>query len=156
MIVTVQDHANTSAASIPLAVDVAVRDGRIKKGDLVLLVGLGAYVVRFLVFAYVPHAWAILPALALHGLCFGCFFFVAFMIVDEETTPDVRASAQGLFNLVIVGLGIIVGNVFAGRVAESATVDDTTDYEALFATPMYVALGCFIALLLVYPKRPAR
>ncbi len=42
MIITVQDHANTSAGSIPLAVDVAVRDGRIKKGDLVLMVGLGA------------------------------------------------------------------------------------------------------------------
>ena len=38
--------------------------------------------------------------IALHGLCFGCFIFVAFMIVDEETTGDVRASAQNLFNLV--------------------------------------------------------
>jgi 3-oxoacyl-[acyl-carrier-protein] synthase-3 len=40
-IVTVDRHANTSAASIPLALDVAVRDGRIKKGDNVLLQGVG-------------------------------------------------------------------------------------------------------------------
>jgi 3-oxoacyl-[acyl-carrier-protein] synthase-3 len=39
--VTVDRHANTSAASIPLALDVAVRDGRIKRGDLVLLEGVG-------------------------------------------------------------------------------------------------------------------
>jgi len=38
---TVQDHGNTSAASIPLALDVAVRDGRIKRGDLVLLEAMG-------------------------------------------------------------------------------------------------------------------
>ena len=34
VIVTVDRHANTSAASVPLALDVAVRDGRIKRGDL--------------------------------------------------------------------------------------------------------------------------
>ncbi|MEO7744576.1 MAG: beta-ketoacyl-ACP synthase III [Usitatibacter sp.] len=40
-IVTVDRHANTSAASVPLALDVAVRDGRIRKGDTVLLQGVG-------------------------------------------------------------------------------------------------------------------
>ncbi len=40
-IVTVDRHANTSAASIPLALDVAVRDGRVKEGNLVLLQGVG-------------------------------------------------------------------------------------------------------------------
>ena len=40
-IVTVDRHANTSAASIPLALDVAVRDGRVKPGHLVLLQGVG-------------------------------------------------------------------------------------------------------------------
>ena len=41
VVVTVDRHANTSAASIPLAFDEAMRDGRIKKGDLVLLEALG-------------------------------------------------------------------------------------------------------------------
>ncbi len=41
VIVTVQDHGNTSAASVPLALDVGVRDGRIRKGDLILLEAFG-------------------------------------------------------------------------------------------------------------------
>ncbi|MBM3364131.1 MAG: ketoacyl-ACP synthase III [Betaproteobacteria bacterium] len=41
MIVTVDQHGNTSAASIPLALDVATRDGRIKPGQLVLMEGVG-------------------------------------------------------------------------------------------------------------------
>jgi 3-oxoacyl-[acyl-carrier-protein] synthase-3 len=41
VIVTVDQHANTSAASVPLALDVAVRDGRIKKGDLIVLEAMG-------------------------------------------------------------------------------------------------------------------
>jgi 3-oxoacyl-[acyl-carrier-protein] synthase-3 len=53
VIITVDRHANTSAASVPLALDVAVRDGRIKKGDLLVLEAMGggftwgAAVVRY-------------------------------------------------------------------------------------------------------------
>jgi 3-oxoacyl-[acyl-carrier-protein] synthase-3 len=53
IVITVQEHGNTSAASIPLAFDTAVRDGRIKKGDLVLMEAMGggftwgACLVRF-------------------------------------------------------------------------------------------------------------
>ncbi|QBQ97100.1 beta-ketoacyl-ACP synthase III [Paraburkholderia pallida] len=53
MVVTVGEHGNTSAASIPLALDVAVRDGRIKRGHNVLIEGVGggftwgASVIRF-------------------------------------------------------------------------------------------------------------
>ncbi|SMN15079.1 3-oxoacyl-[acyl-carrier-protein] synthase, KASIII [uncultured Candidatus Thioglobus sp.] len=41
VIVTLENHGNTSAASIPLALDTAVRDGRIKKGDNLLMEGIG-------------------------------------------------------------------------------------------------------------------
>lgn len=41
VVVTVDDHANTSAASVPLALDAAVRDGRIKTNDLLLLEAMG-------------------------------------------------------------------------------------------------------------------
>lgn len=42
VIATVDEHANTSAASIPLAMDLAVRDGRIKRGDTLLMAAFGA------------------------------------------------------------------------------------------------------------------
>ena len=41
VVVTVQDHGNTSAASVPMALDVGIRDGRIKKGQLVLAEAFG-------------------------------------------------------------------------------------------------------------------
>jgi 3-oxoacyl-[acyl-carrier-protein] synthase-3 len=41
IIVTVDEHANTSAASVPLALDTGIRDGRIRKGDLCLLEAMG-------------------------------------------------------------------------------------------------------------------
>ncbi len=53
VVVTVDRHANTSAASVPLALDTAVRDGRVKPGDIIVLEAMGggftwgAAVVRF-------------------------------------------------------------------------------------------------------------
>ena len=41
VVVTLEKHGNTSAASIPLALDAAVRDGRIKKGQSLLFEGIG-------------------------------------------------------------------------------------------------------------------
>ncbi|HSN18880.1 MAG TPA: beta-ketoacyl-ACP synthase III [Gammaproteobacteria bacterium] len=41
VVLTVQDHGNTSTASVPMALDVAVRDGRIKRGQLILLEAFG-------------------------------------------------------------------------------------------------------------------
>jgi len=41
VIVTVQDHGNTSAASVPMALDVGIRDGRIRKGQLILMEAFG-------------------------------------------------------------------------------------------------------------------
>jgi len=41
VVMTVDEHANTSAASVPLALDAAIRDGRIKRGELVVLEAMG-------------------------------------------------------------------------------------------------------------------
>ena len=41
VVITVDKHGNTSAASIPLALDAAVKDGRIRKGDLVMIEAIG-------------------------------------------------------------------------------------------------------------------
>ena len=133
-----------------------------------LLIGLWAYAARMALFAY--HDLLPFPALVtlsfgviLHGLCFGAFIFVAFMIVDEECGDDIKASAQSLYNFVIIGIGVIVGSKVAGSVAAAAKAEgaERIDYTALsetstlFSIPMWGALACFVLLLLLYPKRSA-
>lgn len=130
-----------------------------------LAIGLLAYSVRFLVFAYLPYTAALLPALALHGIVFGCFFFVCFMVIDEHTTKGVRASAQNLFNLVVFGLGVIVGNLMAGwldawtrlpvPVAPGEPERFETNWQAYYSIPAWVTLACLAVLLVAYPRRPA-
>jgi len=122
-----------------------------------LAVGLLAYAGRMALFAYTDTLATVLLGVALHGLCFGCFIFVAFMVVDEETTPDVRASAQNLFNLVIIGIGIIVGSYVATAVVGKwASAGGAMDYTKLFSAPMWASLACLALLLLLYPSRTRR
>jgi len=119
-----------------------------------LSIGLLAYFLRFIAFAYFPYAWALLPALALHGFVFGCFFFVCFMIVDEQTTPDIRSSAQGMFNLVVFGLGVIVGNLLVGILSSATRIDDKhTNWQLYYSIPAWITLGCLVAHLIFYPNR---
>jgi nucleoside transporter len=130
-----------------------------------LTIGLVAYALRMFLFTYVESIsdWTsvqplavLVSGVALHGLCFGCFIFVAFMIVDEETTHDVRASAQNLFNLVIVGFGIIVGSKIAAGVADWAQEGQVMNYKQLFSVPLWASLLTLVAFLFMYPGRGAR
>jgi len=124
-----------------------------------LAIGLLAYAGRMFLFAnyqdlFLPEIVIVILGVSLHGLCFGCFIFIAFMIVDEETTEDVRASAQSLFNLVIIGIGIIVGSkisTFLGEWAKNGT--DVVDYNQLFEVPMWASLACLVLLFFFYPSK---
>jgi len=117
-----------------------------------LCIGLVAYAARMALFAYQPTLAPVLLGVALHGVCFGCFIFVAFMVVDEHTTKDVRATAQNFFNLVIVGVGIIVGSMFAtALVGEWASMSGSMDFVKLFSVPMWMAIGCLALMLAFYP-----
>jgi nucleoside transporter len=154
-------------AAIPMVAKSVSRKG-------LLSIGLLAYALRMLLFmnGEAWGTWAVILGITLHGLCFGCFIFVAFMIVDEETTSDVRASAQSLFNLVIIGIGIIVGSLVAGEVADWARTIPVLDamnglpvlteeglprididYTRLFSVPMWASVACLAALLFFYPYR---
>jgi MFS family permease len=121
-----------------------------------LALGIVAYALRMFLFAYVdsiglPPMITLIAGVALHGVCFGCFVFVAFMVVDEQTTPDVRASAQSLFGLVIFGVGIIVGSIVAGYVGDWAKSSGAMDYQRLFSVPMWAAIVCLALMLALYP-----
>jgi nucleoside transporter len=131
-----------------------------------LLTGVVAYALRMFLFGYVqqihgatgiPEVAILIAGVALHGFCFGCFIFVAFMIVDEQTSGDVKASAQSLFNVVIVGVGIIVGSKIATGVADWVKNESgAIDYQQLFSVPMWASVACLLILLVFYPGgRPA-
>jgi nucleoside transporter len=116
-------------------------------------IGLSAYALRFFAFAYATSAAAIVAALALHGLVFGCFFFLVFITIDEHTTKDVRSSAQNIFNLIIFGVGVIFGNALAGLLGKWVTTGAVVNWQKFYAIPGWIAVGCLVVFLVMYPNR---
>jgi len=119
-----------------------------------LALGLIAYAVRMALFANheAVGIGGVLVGIAMHGFAFGCFIFVAFMVVDENTSSDVRASAQSLFNLVIIGIGTIVGSKIATSAASWSTHEEVLSFNQLFSYPMWASIACLVALLIFYPN----
>jgi MFS family permease len=116
-----------------------------------MVVGILGHAARFLVFALFPLPWVAASINVLHGICYAFFFATVYIFVDEFFPKDVRSSAQGLFNLLILGLGPIVANFAAPWLGEAFKQSDgTINFHDLFLVPAAVALGAAIILLLCF------
>jgi MFS family permease len=117
-----------------------------------LVVGVLGHAVRFYVFAHLPeHAWLIVTVNVLHGVCYAFFFATVYLFVDAYLPQDIRSSAQGLFNLMILGGGALLANSLCPwLIDEVYTVDGVTDFHRLFEVPMWTALGAALFLMVLF------
>src|SRR5262249_26011743 len=86
-----------------------------------MLIGAGAWALRFGLSAYGQPLWLMVATIGLHGFAFGFFFVVAQMYVDRAASKDIKASAQNLLVFIIYGIGTIVGSVLTGSVRQMYT-----------------------------------
>lgn len=122
-----------------------------------MIVGVLGHATRFLVFAFAAESVDTIVAVQLlHGVCYAFFFATFYIFVDHAFPDDLRTSAQGLFNLLILGLGMVVASVlFPALVAHFTSVsggESVVDYRSLFMVP--VALSALSALLLAFAFCP--
>jgi nucleoside transporter len=118
-----------------------------------MVIGILAWPIRYAVFVYGQPRSLVIAALALHGLCYVCFFTVSQIYVNEVAGPDIRASAQGLITFATLGAGLYVGNIFAGYVMEFFTVDGTINYANVFMVPLVVTLITALVFTLTFRER---
>ncbi len=114
-----------------------------------LIVGTLGHAARFLVFAFWSDSLtAVLAAQLLHGICYAFFFATLYIFIDAAFPPDVRTSAQGLFNLLILGLGDLAAKWIFIPLQASYTHGGVVDYSKLFLFPAgLAALGVFLLLI---------
>jgi nucleoside transporter len=91
-----------------------------------MTIGILGHAVRFAVFALFPLPDLAVAVNILHGICYAFFFATVYIFVDEFFPKDVRSSAQGLFNLLILGIGPLMGNFLGPRIGEMVKTVDVT------------------------------
>jgi MFS family permease len=92
----------------------------------------------------------------LHGICYAFFFATVYIFVDAYCPKSIRASAQGLFNLQILGIGALLANTICPWLIQSVyTTGGVTDFRGLFLVPLAAASLAAIGLALFF-RPPAR
>ena len=125
-----------------------------------MVVGVLGHVLRFFVFAHFPqHPWLIVAINVVHGICYAFFFATVYIFVDTYLPKDIRSSAQGLFNLVILGAGALLANTFGPHLKAyyaDPELPGGTDWHHLFEVPMWLALAAAIVLAVGFRPPQAR
>jgi MFS family permease len=130
-----------------------------------MILGILGHFLRFGVFALFgqpEHQWLIIAIQVLHGICYAFFFATVYIFVDAVFPKDVRSSAQGLFNLLILGVGMVVASQLFPRLQAMYTTHTVegrpvVDYRSLFLVPSALAaVGMLLLGLFFKPptKRP--
>ena len=107
-----------------------------------MVIGILGHALRFAVFAFFPQITALIIAVnVIHGVCYAFFFATVYIFVDEYFPKDIRASAQGLFNIMIFGVGALVANSVCPYLMQRVfTVDGVTDFRSFFLVPLAIAV----------------
>jgi len=128
-----------------------------------MVIGVLGHAVRFAVFAFFPNQTeAIILVNVMHGICYAFFFATVYIFVDEFFPKDIRSSAQGLFNVLILGVGPFAANTACGilkniygehKMVDGEDVVTMKDYTAVFQYSMGAAIiGAVLLFALFHPK----
>lgn len=120
-----------------------------------MTLGILGHAARFLVFAFASeHVAAVIGVQLLHGICYAFFFATVYIFVDKYFPKDIRSSAQGLFNVLILGVGPFVANFVTSKLKDDYTVNGVLNYPAVFQYSMFA--GLVAALLLLFFFHPPK
>ena len=123
-----------------------------------LIVGVLGHTARFAVYAFFPQPpEVIIFVQVLHGICYAFFFATVYIFVDAYFPKDARASAQGLFNVMILGAGALLANSICPYLSQKVfSQGGVINFHGLFLVPMIVSFAAAIALALFFhpPKTP--
>jgi hypothetical protein len=123
-----------------------------------MILGVTGHALRYGVFALCgtpEYQGLIICIQVLHGICYAFFFATVYIYVDAVFPPDVRTSAQGAANLLILGVGMVAASQLFPRLAAQFTLTNATgtaavDYSRLFLVPTVMAIAGILLLALFF------
>lgn len=122
-----------------------------------LLVGMLAWAARYFLFGVFPESvFLVLIGIALHGVCYDFFFVTGQLYVEKKAPKKLRASAQGFYNILTYGAGMLIGNYLLGWWGDSISLDGSTQpgwLDGAFAfwiMPAIIAVGVSVMFYLFF------
>ena len=120
-----------------------------------LLLGMGAWVLRYIFFAYGytdPGSWMLYAGIILHGICYDFFFVTGYMYTEKKAGEKIKNAAQGLFTFATYGLGMFIGTWFSGFIASQYQSGDTHNWQAIWLVPAGIAVAVLIYFTIFFKE----
>jgi MFS family permease len=121
----------------------------------IMTLGILGHALRFFIFALGQPVWLIVGSNIVHGFCYAFFFASVYIFVDEHFPKDARASAQTLFNFLILGLGPFIGSLLWGWLGDSLTTSAGVEFTKLFLYPAWLAVAAAVLLFVAFHPKAA-
>ncbi len=117
-----------------------------------LVVGLIAWIIRFIGFGYgdASSEWLLYLAIVLHGVCYDFFFVTGQIYTDSKAGEQYRSSAQGLISIATYGIGMGIGSWISGVVADMYTVDNVKNWTSIWMVPAAIAAVVLVLFVLFF------
>jgi NHS family xanthosine MFS transporter len=122
----------------------------------VMLFSMLAWVLRFGLFAFGDPAsglWMIICSCIVYGMAFDFFNISGSLFVETQTTPEIRASAQGLFMMMVNGFGAFFGSIGSGYIIDKffTMPDQSKNWHGIWLT--FAAYALIIAVIFPFVFR---
>lgn len=122
-----------------------------------LIIGLLAWITRFLFFGYGnanESEWMLYAGIILHGVCYDFFFVTGMIYTDLKAGERIKSQAQGLISLATYGLGMYIGSLITGYVQKMYTSGEgasaVTNWTKVWLVPAGIAAVVLILFILFF------
>ena len=120
---------------------------------MTLVVGLLAWSVRYLLFAFGDvgeQSWMLIFGILLHGICYDFFFVSGQIYTDLKAGEQYKSAAQGLITLATYGFGMLFGFRLAGWVTDQYVLTQGHDWTSIWIQPAIFAFVVLILFLITF------
>ncbi len=121
-----------------------------------LIVGLIAWIVRFVCFGYGDGGsgeWMLYLAIVLHGVCYDFFFVTGQIYTDNKAGEKIKSSAQGLISLATYGIGMGIGSYLSGIVKDMFKTGNSVNWTYFWLVPAGIAAAVLIIFVLLFTDK---
>ena len=121
-----------------------------------LLLGMGAWILRYIFFAYGDnnaHLWMLYTGIILHGVCYDFFFVTGYMYTEKKAGEKIKNAAQGLFTFATYGLGMFIGTLFSGFIADKYKLPEGHDWKSIWFVPAIIAAGVLVYFIIFFREK---
>ncbi|MGD1891613.1 MAG: nucleoside permease [Cyclobacteriaceae bacterium] len=125
-----------------------------------LMIGMACWALRYVLFMLGDPGglvWMLYGGIILHGICYDFFFVTGQIYVDERAPKSIKSAAQGLITFATYGVGMFIGTLLSGVIADNYTVDESSYlWDKIWLVPAILSAIVLVLFTIFFREKKAQ